>query len=179
MFSRLLISLAVFFLIAGGLAAAETGQPGPTPGNPEDRVGALTVFADGDETMGAIPLGVQLDVEVLPGTGVPPYRYHWDFGDGTTFSDQQNPSHVYRVPGSFRASVIVIDGREEVDQDYVDVTVYEVVGEGDVTARELQAWVSSQGKTGGVAPFVVRPSPGADSGASQGATIPERSASGK
>jgi PKD repeat protein len=33
--------------------------------------------------------------------------WHWDFGDGET-SDVQNPSHVYRQPGSYDVTLTVI-----------------------------------------------------------------------
>jgi PKD repeat protein len=157
MFYRFVIPLLFFSLFLGSSPLA--GEPGPSPVPEPDSVGTLTVFADGDETMGEIPLEVQLEVEVLPGTGVPPYRFHWDFGDGTTFSDKPDPVHVYRVAGSFRASVIVVDAREEVDQDYVDVTVHEPLGQGDLSARELRAWVLSRGAAEEVPPtkFPVSP----------------------
>ena len=109
-------------------------------------IGALTVFADADESIGVFPLTVSLEVEVLPGTGLPPYRYHWDFGDGTRFSDEPNPTHTYRIPGSFRASVVVIDARGELDQDYVDLSVNEPRGAGAISARQLRAWVLEQGQ---------------------------------
>jgi hypothetical protein len=112
-------------------------------------IGALTVFADADESIGVFPLTVKLEVEVLPGTGLPPYRYHWDFGDGTGFSDEPNPIHTYRIPGSFRASVVVIDARGELDQDYVDLSVNEPRGSGAISARELRAWVLEQGQLDG------------------------------
>ena len=112
-------------------------------------IGALTVFADADESIGVFPLTVRLDVEVLPGTGLPPYRYHWDFGDGTRFSDERNPTHIYRIPGNFRASVVVIDARGELDQDYVDMSVSEPRASGAISARELRAWVLEQGQPDG------------------------------
>ena len=126
------------------LPVREVGAESTAPSSPAD-VGSLTVFADGDESMGEIPLTVQLDVEVLEGTGVPPYRYLWDFGDGTTFSTLQRPTHVYRIPGSFRASVVVTDARNELDQDYVDISVREPRGKGEVSAREFRAWIQTRG----------------------------------
>ena len=122
----------------------ESKTAATTPSNP-DNVGALTVFADGDESIGEIPLTVKLDVEVLEGTGVPPYRYLWDFGDGTTFSTEEKPTHVYRIPGSFRASVVVMDARNELDQDYVDISVREPLGKDEVSAREFRAWIQARG----------------------------------
>lgn len=128
-------------VVAGAAEASAVGEAAS--------IGALTVFADADESIGVFPLTVRLEVEVLPGTGLPPYRYHWDFGDGTRFSDEPNPSHTYRIPGSFRASVVVIDARGELDQDYVDLSVNEPRGSGAISARELRAWVLEQGPPDG------------------------------
>ncbi|MEP0814894.1 MAG: PKD domain-containing protein [bacterium] len=40
--------------------------------------------------------------------GLPPFTYHWDFGDGTT-SDEENPVHQYAEPGIYRVSLTVSD----------------------------------------------------------------------
>lgn len=90
-----------------------------------DEPGFLTAFADADEVVGGVPHTVKLDVDVVEGTGHPPFKFRWDFGDATEFSDEKAPTHVYKIPGSFRASVIVTDSKGGTDQDYVDVTVNE------------------------------------------------------
>jgi hypothetical protein len=90
-----------------------------------DEPGFLTAFADADEVVGGVPHTVKLDVDVVEGTGHPPFKFLWDFGDATEFSDEKAPTHVYKIPGSFRASVIVTDSKGGTDQDYVDVTVNE------------------------------------------------------
>jgi PKD repeat protein len=38
--------------------------------------------------------------------GMPPYTYAWDFGDGTTSTDQ-NPTHTYANPGEFAVTLTV------------------------------------------------------------------------
>jgi hypothetical protein len=85
--------------------------------------GSLTAFVDADETIGNAPLTVKLTVDVIPNTGVPPYTFKWDFGDSTEFSNEQSPTHVYKIPGNYRASVIIQDSKGEYDQDYVDIAV--------------------------------------------------------
>lgn len=42
-------------------------------------------------------------------TGVGPYTYHWDFGDGFGVSNQANPTYTYPVAGSYLACLIVTD----------------------------------------------------------------------
>ena len=91
-------------------AAAKSGEPSE-----------IIVFADATEIVGTIPLETKLSVEIQPDTGKPPFKYIWDFGDATPFSTDESPTHVYSVPGNFRASVIVTDSRGETDQDYVDI----------------------------------------------------------
>jgi len=41
--------------------------------------------------------------------GTPPYSYHWDFGDGNSF-DEQNPTHIYDTSGNFTVILSVTDG---------------------------------------------------------------------
>jgi hypothetical protein len=102
-----------------------------------DEPGFLTAFADADEVVGGVPHTVKLDVDVVEGTGHPPFKFRWDFGDATEFSDDKAPTHVYKIPGSFRASVIVTDGKGDTDQDYVDITVNEDF-EYSVTPEQLR-----------------------------------------
>jgi PKD repeat protein len=43
--------------------------------------------------------------------GIPPYSYHWDFGDGGA-STQQNPKHYYSTPGIYNVILNVTDSLE-------------------------------------------------------------------
>ena len=56
--------------------------------------------------------------------GFSPYSYAWDFGDGTT-STEEAPSHSYRSDGSFTVSFKVTDDRgnteTSVRRDYITV----------------------------------------------------------
>lgn len=55
---------------------------------------------------GSSPLAINF--YCFPADGVAPLTYLWDFGDGST-STQQNPSHTYTSPGDFQASVVITD----------------------------------------------------------------------
>lgn len=103
--------------------------------------GSLTGFVDADETIGNAPLTVKLTVDVIPNTGVPPYTYTWDFGDATEFSNEQSPTHVYKIPGNFRASVIIKDSKGEFDQDYIDVSVSDPSAPSGLTGEQLMQQV--------------------------------------
>jgi PKD repeat protein len=66
----------------------------------------LTVTASGSPHSGVAPLSVNFTSTVLGGT--PPYTFTWDFGDGTTGA-AQNLVHVYGSPGTYTASLLVVD----------------------------------------------------------------------
>ena len=109
----------------------------PTAAEP----GFLTAFADADETIGAVPFTVKLTVDVIENTGTPPYTFIWDFGDATEFSTEQSPAHTYKIPGSFRASVIIRDSKGEVDQDFIDLAVSDPDAPDGLTAEQLMQQV--------------------------------------
>jgi PKD repeat protein len=48
------------------------------------------------------------------GGGVRPYSYEWDFGDGTTSTDN-NPRHKYKSKGNYTVSLTVTDDRGNQD----------------------------------------------------------------
>jgi PKD repeat protein len=54
--------------------------------------------------------------------GVPPYVYHWDFGDNTT-ANEQSPSHVYTTVGVYEANFTVIDNNGTEASDTTTVTI--------------------------------------------------------
>jgi PKD repeat protein len=56
--------------------------------------------------------------------GVPPYIYHWDFGDNTTASEQ-SPSHVYNATGVYEATFTVVDNEGTQANDTATVTILE------------------------------------------------------
>ena len=54
--------------------------------------------------------------------GVPPYIWHWDFGDDET-SVEQNPAHTYSKDGFYNVTLTVIDSENESDDDVVMAVV--------------------------------------------------------
>jgi PKD repeat protein len=59
---------------------------------------------EGDLDIGAAPLTIQFTVTIIEGST--PLSYLWDFGDGTT-STEQNPEHTFTDVGSYNVTVIV------------------------------------------------------------------------
>lgn len=58
-------------------------------------------------TSGIAPLTVPLVSQ--PSGGLPPYRFTWDFGDGSPAAGTQNDSHTYAAAGNYTARVWVND----------------------------------------------------------------------
>ena len=110
-----------------------------------------TVSASADKTSGAVPMDVEY-MSAVTG-GCPPYTYSWDFGDGSTGTDQ-NPRHTYQNPGSYTASVTATDAKGNV-----------AVGSFAVTAECPPLTASPSGSpASGTAPFTVSFSAGASGG---------------
>ena len=55
--------------------------------------------------------------------GVPPYSWHWNFGDGT-FSNLQNPTHEYDSAGIYVATLTVTDSIGNTASDSAYVYIY-------------------------------------------------------
>ena len=66
----------------------------------------LTATAGAAPTEGGVPLTVSFTGSATG--GIPPYSFFWNFGDGTT-SSEQNPIHVYTSEESFTVLLTVTD----------------------------------------------------------------------
>jgi outer membrane protein OmpA-like peptidoglycan-associated protein len=76
--------------------------------------------ASGYPASGPTPLTVQFDGTATG--GCPSYTYAWDFGDGSSSSDQ-NPSHTYQAVGDYSASLTVTDSKGTISRNSVFVMV--------------------------------------------------------
>jgi outer membrane protein OmpA-like peptidoglycan-associated protein len=68
----------------------------------------LEAMASANPPTGNAPLTVKFSGTAMG--GCPPFTYAWDFGDGTT-STEQNPSHTYQTEGSMTPSLTVTDAK--------------------------------------------------------------------
>ncbi len=81
----------------------------------------VIVTASGNPSAGLPSLAVQLTATGISAAGNP-LTYAWAFGDGET-SKLQNPTHTYRVYGSYSATVTVSDGTGFSSAAQVPITV--------------------------------------------------------
>ncbi len=84
---------------------------------------ALVLLAEGDPEDGEAPLTVKFTVESLLEDEMDAPQYKWDFGDGTPISTEASPTHVYEKPGSFTATIRIVDAAGQLGWDEVDVEV--------------------------------------------------------
>ena len=68
---------------------------------------------------------VQFHASIIPLTGLPPYTYHWDFGDQGT-STELNPTHVYTEPGFYMYTFSVTDAAGGVAYNSGFIVIYEL-----------------------------------------------------
>ncbi len=83
-------------------------------------VSPLSVSASATPTSGYAPLTVNFTSSVSGGQQ--PYTYQWNFGDGYT-SSSPNPSHTYQQPGTYTATLTVIDSAGNQNSSSVTITV--------------------------------------------------------
>ncbi|UCF11697.1 MAG: choice-of-anchor J domain-containing protein [Thermoplasmatales archaeon] len=54
--------------------------------------------------------------------GVPPYSFHWDFGNGDT-SDEEDPIYTYDEAGVYDVTLTVTDDQQSTDDDLTTATI--------------------------------------------------------
>ncbi len=106
--------------------AAQEGDVGEQAAEDEEvDEDALVLLAEGEPEDGDAPLSVKFIVESLIENEMNNPQYKWDFGDGSPVSTEASPTHVYEKPGSYTATIRIVDGKGELGWDEVDIEVEE------------------------------------------------------
>lgn len=79
----------------------------------------LTANAHGPY-MGTVNIPIQFNGSASGGT--PPYKYEWDFDDGST-SMEQNPTHIYTVADKYSVKLTVTDSKIATDYDVTTASI--------------------------------------------------------
>ena len=82
----------------------------------------LTCTASANPTSGEAPLMVQFNGSAEG--GCPGYTYSWNFGDGSS-SSEQNPSYTYKTADNYTATLKVTDSKGNSCQKSVSITTSE------------------------------------------------------
>jgi len=59
---------------------------------------------------GVVPFAVSFSSSIE--AGIPPFEYEWVFGDGSTISNEQNPSHTFIEPGLYASFLTASDASD-------------------------------------------------------------------
>jgi PKD repeat protein len=89
--------------------------------NAYDPDAPLVASCAGSPTLGEVPLTVNFTGNATG--GVLPCSYSWDFGDGTS-SSEQNPIHIYSGAGDYTATLTVTDSENTQDLDSLIINVF-------------------------------------------------------
>jgi PKD repeat protein len=85
----------------------------------------LLLETDADRLAGRAPLTIHFSAAPMdPNEAIAPV-YVWSFGDGSPDSSEQNPTHTYAKPGTYSATVRVVESGGKRGNDEFAVTVYE------------------------------------------------------
>ena len=114
----------------------------------------LTCTATGSPVSGNVPLTVNFSGSASGGAS--PYTYDWNFGDGSSHSSAQNPSHPYSAPGTYTATLTVHDSATQTCTKSVTITATGVTCNASANPltgpAPLLVWFSSS-PSGGMAPY--------------------------
>lgn len=132
------IVLVVDALGARAVATSTVTVGAPTP---------LTVTANANVTSGVPALMVGFVGTAQGGTA--PYVWSWNFGDGSSPSAAQDPSHTYNTSGKFIATLTVADSSSPAEKSSSSVTI----NVGAVVPLAVTLTAQQKGPTGTALPF--------------------------
>ena len=103
-------TVALVILLLAPVPASGAGV-GPVPTAPRSAT-SLTANATAQDQGGHWNCAQGAETFALfshVGGGLAPYRYAWNFGDGSPPSSAEDPVHTYTTPQSFTVTLVVVD----------------------------------------------------------------------
>jgi hypothetical protein len=95
----------------------------------------LTIFTTGPYEA-YINENLSMNSTIITG-GTPPYQWHWDFGDGTSASNQ-NTTHMYNAAGSYIITLTVYDNNGEPATTITSAIIKEITNEPSISIQQPQ-----------------------------------------
>ncbi len=96
----------------------------------------LIISANSSEVNGLAPFQTLLSCVVE--SGVAPYSFSWDFGDGSPGGDEQSPEHTFENPGVYTATVSVIDDSGQTESASITITARQTNTEAECLSFDEQ-----------------------------------------
>jgi len=120
------------WLLAASAGAAENAAKPPKSkaatqegAAQEGSFSKLLLLPEADPDNGPAPLKVQFKGEVYEGSDAVKPKYTWDFGDDSAKVHAQNPTHVYKKPGTYQVTLTVTDAAGRRATDDLSIVVEE------------------------------------------------------
>lgn len=108
---------------------------------------------------GNAPLEVKFYDESSPGKGLTIIKWFWDFGDGTT-GTEQNPTHIYQKAGKYTVKLTVTASNDKRDTqketDYIIVTETTGIPKIELNRGQFSFGVAISGAKTSDVPLVIR-----------------------
>jgi PKD repeat protein len=114
---------------AHGETAAGKSAPPKTKADDKNAPGAdlallkLLVITEAEPDSGPAPLKVKFKADIYEGDDPVKPKFQWTFGDGSAPSREQNPTHVYKKPGTYQVLVTATDVGDRTGSDTLQIDV--------------------------------------------------------
>ena len=124
---RLTLMLALGAMVCGGRATWAQSTPVPTRElSAAEKTIVMKIILDtsAEPDDGPAPLTVNFAAKPSDDEEAVGARYVWDFGDRTPLVRKQNPTHTFKKPGTYRATVKVTNKAGQIGTDDFTITVH-------------------------------------------------------
>lgn len=129
--TRVTLAIALCLSVGGGGRAWAENTPAPATPQPtltaDEKAILKKIILDSsaDPDGGPAPLTVHFSAKPYDDEEAVKAKYVWNFGDGSKAVREQNPTHTYKKPGEYKASVKVTNAAGQAGTDDFTITVEE------------------------------------------------------